>query len=247
MLGQLQTVAKNKGHTDFVTRAVQSVESWPAGEINAVLAFGQNISTGVRDAHRLRQENAELRAIAQSAEIYNEAIDRVQKQIDALNAMVGYDAPGPFQKVFAGVVGYFPNENRITLDKGSDDGIKPHMPVVAAGGLVGIVETVDKSRSQVLLVTSRAIRVAAKILAQPDVPGILRGETQNRLVFELLASDDVHTGEQVVTSGHSEDTPAGISIGIVVEVIDDPQFGTKRVFVLPNLHMGAVDEVFVLK
>jgi hypothetical protein len=29
--------------------------------------------------------------------------------------------------------------------------------------------------------------------------------------------------------------------------MDDPQFGLRRVFVLPSVHMGSVDEVYVLK
>ena len=247
VLGQLQTVANNDAKTDFFTRAVQSFVNPVASVLTNTLNYGDDFWLGVRDAHSLRQQNARLRAEAENVRRYQETLDRLQRQLDDLNRMHGYDAPGPFEKVYAGIVGYFPNENRATLDKGSDDGIKPHMPVIAADGLVGIVDTVDKTRCQVLLVTSRAIRVGVKVIGTTDVPGIARGETSKRLVIDMLSADEVHTGEQVITSGYSETIPAGIPVGVVVEAVDSPQFGTKQVFVLPAIKMGDLVEVFVLK
>jgi rod shape-determining protein MreC len=247
VLGQLQTVANNDAKTDFFTRAIQSVVYPVASTLTNAANYGDDFWTGVRDAHSLRQQNARLRAEAEGARMYQETLDRLQRKLDDLNRMNGYDAPGPFEKVYAGVVGYFPRENRATLNKGSNDGIEKHMPVIAADGLVGIVDTVDKTRCQILLVTSRAIRVGVKVIGTTDVPGIARGETSKRLVIDMLSADEVHTGERVITSGYSETIPAGIPVGVVVEAVDSPQFGTKQVFVLPAVKMGDLDEVFVLK
>lgn len=202
---------------------------------------------GVRDARSLRREVDRLKALEDAANQYQETLDRLQSRIDALNAMHGYKPEGSYQKVFARVIGYFPQQNRATIDRGSDHGIAQHMPVLAADGLVGVIETVTPGSSQVMLVTAPQIRVAAKVVGEATVPSIIRGETPTRLYLDLLGPEPVYTGETVVTSGFSNTIPPGIRIGTVVESIDDPRFGVKRVFVLPSVHMGAVNEVYVLK
>ena len=65
--------------------------------------------------------------------------------------------------------------------------------------------------------------------------------------MEPFESSRVSTGSSVITSGLSELIPAGIPIGIVVEAVDDKQFGTTRVFVLPHIQTGEINEVFILK
>ncbi|HXH60390.1 MAG TPA: rod shape-determining protein MreC [Fimbriimonadaceae bacterium] len=247
MLGQVQTVARNNGRPDFVSRAMQAVVMPPARVMQWGLGVADDFWVGVRDSHSLRLENERLRALADSAKRYQENIDRLTARLESMSREVGYVPPPPRTKVFARVVGLFRFQNRATLDRGSESGIKPQMPVVAANGLFGVVDTVSKGSCQVLLITSPSIRVAAKVLSAKEVPAIARGETSVRLALDMLESDEIHTGDFVVTSGYSTTTPAGIPIGTVVEARDDPRFGTKRVFVLPNVQIGEVHEVFVLK
>lgn len=247
ILGQVQTVARNGGKVDFFSRAIQAIESPVAALTTSVLGVAEDFWIGVRDARSLRREVERLKSLDIAANQYQETVDRLKSRIDALEQMNGYVPAQPYTKVYARIVGYFPQQNRATIDRGSKDGLAPHQPVVAANGLVGVIDTVTESRSQILLVTSPQIRIAARVVGEASVPSIIRGETPTRLYLDLLGSDPVYTGETVVTSGHSENIPAGIMIGTIVESIDDPQFGVKRVFVLPSVHMGSVDEVFVLK
>lgn len=202
---------------------------------------------GVRDARILRIENERLRAIEENTKRYQEIYDSLFDKYDALRMQVEYPIPAGRGKVFARIVAFMPFQNRVTIDRGGGDGIKAHMAVVSAKGLVGIVETVSLHSSQVLLVTSPAIRVAVKVVGDPDVPGISQGETATRLVINLLESDEVHTGQRVVTSGFSTLIPGGIPVGTVIDARDDPQFGTQRVFVLPALEIGEIGEVFVVR
>jgi rod shape-determining protein MreC len=246
-LGQYQTVQRNSGRVDAVSRTIQAIESPATSVVHNTIGFASDFWSGVRDATSLRKENERLRSVERSAQQYQETVDRLQEKIDALNRMHQYQPPAPLTKVFARVVGYFPQQNRATLDRGSNSGIKPHMPVCSADGIVGIVETVSSNSCQILLVTSPQIRIASEVANVTRVPGVVRGETSSRLTMDLYGEDPVYTGEQVVTSGFSESIPAGIVVGTIVEAIDDAQFGLRRVFILPSVHMGSVDEVFVLK
>jgi rod shape-determining protein MreC len=247
ILGQVQTIARNDGKADFVSRTIQAIEYPAASAISSVLGFTTDFWIGVRDARALRQEVERLRAIEKTAQQYEETIDRLRSNIDSLNEMLEYKPPPPFKRVVARVIGYMPQQNRATIDRGSEQGIAPHMPVLTAGGLVGVIDTVSKNTSQVMLVTSPQIRIASMVIGTTRVPGIVRGETTSRLYMDLLESEQVYTGESIVTSGFSATIPPGIRVGTIVESIDDPQFGVKRVFVLPSVHMGSVTEVYVLK
>jgi cell shape-determining protein MreC len=58
---------------------------------------------------------------------------------------------------------------------------------------------------------------------------------------------NVQVGDRVVTSGYSEFIPAGIPIGRVVQIHNDLEFGTKRCQVFPNVQIGDVREVAILR
>ena len=247
VLGQIQNSGRTAGRSDFVTRVIQGAVSPAASVVKFTLVRGEDFFMGVRDANKLRTENALLSAELEAMRHYTETVDRLRSQIESLHKMNDYAAPPNRVKVFANVIGYFPAQNSITLDRGSNDGIRKHMPVVAAKGLVGIVEVADPTRSRVLLVTSRAISVPAMVVGEPNAPGLIHGETTTRLAMDFFEQTPVVVGAPVVTSGFSEDVPAGIPIGIVIESVDDPQTGRNVVFVLPNLQMGEINEVYVLR
>jgi rod shape-determining protein MreC len=161
--------------------------------------------------------------------------------------MNDYVPPPERKKLYANIIGYFPEQNSILIDRGANDGIRQYMPVIASKGLVGIIEVAEPGRSRVLLVTSRSIRVSAEVVGEQGPLGIVHGETPKRLILEVLETTDVKAGDEVVTSGFSEYIPKGIPLGTVIEAIDDPQFGTMRVAILPHVQMSELNEVFVLK
>jgi rod shape-determining protein MreC len=248
VLGQVQTAGRNAGRSDVVTAIVQSFVAPPASVVSRGLSNTEQFLEGVRDANMLRRENDRLEAELRAMGMYKVTLDRMQTQVDSLRAMANFLPPAGRTKVYANIIGYSPAQNSLTIDRGSDDGIQKFQPVVGAKGLVGIIEVADPKRSRVLLVTARSIRVTASIVAEPNVTGIVHGETRKRLAMDLFDDPDtIAVGAPVLTSGFSELTPAGIPLGIVVEVVNDPQHGTKRVFILPHLEIGELSEVFVLK
>ena len=53
--------------------------------------------------------------------------------------------------------------NMITIARGSRDGVKVRLPVVAPEGLIGRVNTVDERTCQVLLITAPSLEIGAKV------------------------------------------------------------------------------------
>ena len=91
----------------------------------------------------------------------------------------------------------------IEIDKGSDHGLKLHMPVVTNAGLVGRVSQVAPRRATIELVTNPEFRVGVR-LAETGELGTARGQGRDQpLVIDssIAPGASVGAGAGLVTSG----------------------------------------------
>jgi rod shape-determining protein MreC len=120
--------------------------------------------------------------------------------------------------------------SKIGIDRGSSHGVALYQPVVAAGGLIGLVSAVTSHSAQVTLISDHSSGVAAKI-AETDVPGILQpgtpgnpGDLLLQYIPRVSGAKVPVVGQRIVSSGISSSTgntsrfPVGIPIGKVTEV-----------------------------
>jgi rod shape-determining protein MreC len=113
----------------------------------------------------------------------------------------------------------------VTVDKGSDAGVKEQDPVVGPGGLVGDVTIVGSSYSVISLLTAPDFAVGAEVENNEGAAGELQPAVgnPNTLLLNHLQSSDVSPDAMVVTSGFGDGTgsrihslyPPGIPIGTV--------------------------------
>ncbi|MFQ3587403.1 MAG: rod shape-determining protein MreC [Fimbriimonadaceae bacterium] len=247
-LGRYQTINRNHGVPDPISSAVQFVVGPSAAGIAAAWDSAGGFVDGVLSAPRLRAENADLRAQIQALALYDEQVRFYQAEIERLRALMDMPPVPGRRRIPAAVIGYFPLENRITISAGSRQGVRKDLPVVTADGLVGVVQTVDDNASQVTLISSARLRVGALVRRDPPPVGIIRGEAPNVMMLEFLDSNaTLQVGDLVVTSGFSEFIPANIPIGRIVRIEDDREFGAKRCQVFPNVQVGSIREVMVLR
>lgn len=247
-LQRAQTNARAAGGTDAFGRVVQALVLPVSGSTARAVTGTREFWQGLTQAADLRRENRLMRSELNAARMYRENVDRLERELDAIRSTVSLPALGK-DKILTEVIAWFPHENRVTLSAGEDRDLRPMMPVVTGDGLVGTIQTVEARRSQALLITSPQTKIGA-ILANRNPPpaGMLRGETPSTLSLQF---DDpnavVQNGDVVTTAGFSERIPRGIPIGKVIEVSDNPEFGTRRATVLPNVAIGLVREVIVLR
>jgi len=107
--------------------------------------------------------------------------------------------------------------NYLTLDRGSEDGVKPDMAVITDRGIVGIVTSVSAHFSQVISVLNRDMKISARLVGNKE-PGTLewRGYSCRRAVLTDIPHDATITeGDTVTTSGLSPIFPDGLLIGFV--------------------------------
>lgn len=107
--------------------------------------------------------------------------------------------------------------NYLTLNKGSDAGIRPEMAVVAPDGIVGVVNGVSKRFSTVISLLNTDLRVSAKI-KKNDAFGSLSWDGKSyreALLDEIPHHVTISTGDTIITSGFSTIYPEGIVIGTI--------------------------------
>jgi rod shape-determining protein MreC len=209
-----------------------------------------NFTYGIVRSPALVAENQHLKDQLAALNAYTETIDRHESEVDSLRKLHNLlQVPGK-DRLLTQVVGYFPNEHRFTISAGTSSGVKIGQPVIAPEGLIGVVQTVSTKSAQAQLLTSPPPFAIGAIVAghNPPPAGLLRGETSNTFVLQF---DDpqapVKVGDLVVTSGFSEHIPRGVPIGRVIQVVDDVEFGRRQARVYPNVSIGKVREVYVLR
>jgi len=134
----------------------------------------------------------------------------------------------------------------VVVDRGSDDGVRVDLPVVAWGGAVGRVVQVGPGHSLVRLLTDANSGVAGAVQGS-RAQGMVVGQGTD--VLELLyvpRFSAVSHGDRVVTSGLDGIFPRGFGIGTVVEVQEKPD-GSQTIRLRPELDYRTMEEVLILR
>jgi rod shape-determining protein MreC len=142
---------------------------------------------------------------------------------------------------------------RVTVNKGSDDGVKNGDPVINAAGLVGRVEAVTGGESVVTLITDKDF-AAAGVTSETREPGSVTPALGNAgdLLFDLV--DDVskvRPGDLIVTAGTTEARlqspfPPAIPIGTVKRIDTGEGELDRRIHITPAADVRRLDLVQVL-
>ncbi|MGO9905639.1 MAG: rod shape-determining protein MreC [Solirubrobacteraceae bacterium] len=194
-------------------------------------------------------------AAAKGAQIQNQ---QLRKEI-GLDDSIGIDAYHP---VTAQVILRDPTlwYQTVNIDKGSDDGVGLHDPVVADGALVGEVSEVAANASVVSLITDHTVSVTARVTDSNGDTGELVPAvgSPNQLVLEYLQAPNpgqVQNGPQegqlVVTAGFRSNTlesyfPANIPIGWIPSFDENQLLNNGQVPVTPAADLRHFDVVQVL-
>lgn len=237
------------GRTDFVSGVVKTTVDPVALPIATVAQSFHDFRLGLFKSGSLIEENRRLRALAQAAELYGGRLQALETELEEVRKLAKFAESVGKIRIPARVVHYAPLENRLTINAGSDRLVRQGLPVIAGEGLVGIVQTVDAKTAQVLLLSSPPpFKIGAKVLRDPPAFGLLHGEAADRLSVEFMeANTPIENGDWVVTSGFSEQIPANIPIGRIVQVRRDEEFGTRVAQVFPAVQIGRIRDVVVMR
>jgi rod shape-determining protein MreC len=196
--------------------------------------------------HRIAQLTEELQQARTDEARYRGLLQQLQELEKLLNVSPTLDLQTTGARVIGSGVSNF--EWSIDIDKGSNDGIKVGMALITAAGLVGHVTEVTPFGSKAQLIVDPDSQVAARLVMSQET-GLLKGQGQGDLLMTLVSSStDVAVGEPVETAGYDVGSlyPAGLLIGQVARVRDDPSTGQKIISVRPDVDFSTLDIVLVV-
>ena len=138
-----------------------------------------------------------------------------------------------------------PDFRTLTIDKGTRDGLRPDMAVVAPEGVVGriVVPSTRSAKVQLLIDRNAA---AGVIVERTRAQVVVVGGGEDRLQMQYVSeASDVAVGDLVVTSGIDTIYPKGLVVGRVESVEKNgPAF--KRIVVKPAVNFSQIEEVLVV-
>lgn len=219
---------------------------------------GESISINSDDTKTKEQliaENAQLQEQIDelSTQLTNTRLQ--QSELDTLRELYDLDQTyADYKTTGAHVIGKGTSNwfNTFTIDKGSKDGIKVDMNVIAGSGLAGIVTDVGKNYAVVRAIIDDTSNVSGMILSNNDnciVSGNLKSMTEsNMITFSNLedSEDKVSTGDSVVTSNISDKYLPGLLIGYVADITEDNNNLTKSGEITPVVDFKHLQDVLVI-
>jgi rod shape-determining protein MreC len=210
-------------------------------------------SDGLTPRSELLRQVEQLRNENQQQKIQLEQDANLWRENARLHAAAGWQCQTRWKVKLARVIARDPANwwRSLQIDLGARDGIRANLPVLTADGLVGRIQNVSETRSQVVLLGDPELRVAA-IVESNNETGIINAgsslpQEQGMIDLDFLSGASLaHPGQSVLTWGAGGVFPGGIPIGRIVDT-RPKEYGLSmeaRVQLAANL--SALEEVWVM-
>jgi rod shape-determining protein MreC len=210
-----------------------------------------SVRAGLRSLEELERDNLSLRVENRSLKATNEALRDVEHEVNRLRHALDYRDRAIFRLVPAEVVTRDSSTwwRTVTINRGTDDGLKPEMPVLTDEGLIGKTTTVSKNISVVLLISDENCHVSANVEGTRE-RGMVTGERVAVSLTPLLDLNflskqaDLKPGQKVLTSGVGGVFPAGLFVGTVKSFA--PRELDAQAKLTPAVDLARLEDVFVV-
>jgi rod shape-determining protein MreC len=188
---------------------------------------------------RLRQELAQLKVTVQQERA-------LAQQSRTLQDLLTLKQATQVQTAAAGVIGSgaSPDFRTITIDKGTTDGLRADMSVIAPAGVVGRVITPSARAAKVQLLIDRNAAAAA-VVERSRAQGVVEGTGGNLRLNYVSGTADVKVGDRLVTSGIEGIYPKGFVIG-QIESIQRGAGEFNAIVVTPAVDFSSLEAVLVV-
>ena len=193
----------------------------------------------------LRQENEELKKLQSDLEVLKEENAWLRDFLDVKNHNTN------FEFTDATVVGKNSSSAHatLTLNKGSLHGIEKGMVVITAQGLVGRVEEVGLTTSEVICITDVSSYVGA-LVERSAMIGMVEGHYDGNCRFSYTTgfsdASDIDVGDVIVSSGKGSIYPYGLKIGTVTDVQLDEAGRSIIATITPSVDFESIDRVMII-
>jgi rod shape-determining protein MreC len=234
---------------------VRLIRSWVVNAVTPPEMFFHWIGKSIRgvwsnyvDLIHVRKQDRDLKAELDRLRLEQDSLAEDARQGQRLQSLLGFKEKYIYKTVAAQVIGTSGTEQShvLLIDKGSEDGVKPDMPVITPDGIVGKTRDVFRHTSQVLEI-SDITSGAGVILEKTRIRGVLRGDSWGQPEIVNVSPDErIQRGEPVLTSGGDAIYPRGLAVGVVDRIVPQPEGTLVNVLIKPAANLARLEEVLVI-
>lgn len=231
----LSTIEKGvSASVKAVTNTVNSV-----GELRKLKKEYDQLVIKLEKFEQLQRSNADIR----------KENERLKEQLDFVSSIEEKNIPA--QIISRNLDDSY---SYITIDKGSVNGIKKNMPVIAFQngnqGLVGKIVQVGAFTSQIIPIYNMDNMVSTRIQNTRDL-GLVNGQGSQDLPLELQyirkrVMEDLNIGDIVVTSGENDNYKRDIPIGTISKIEEIPYNSSLYIEITPIIDFSRLENLVVI-
>jgi rod shape-determining protein MreC len=209
---------------------------------------GTGIIHDYLDLVGVQQENTRLRAELAREETQRARLAELEAENLHLSDLLELKQALALKAVAANVIGADASglARTVVVEGGSDQGFEAGMAVLSTEGVVGKLIAVGHTSSRVLLINDHNSALDA-FDQRSRVRGIVAGMVDDGLVIKYVdRSEDVKSGDTIVTSGLDGIFPRGLLVGEVSAVLREGPGLFLTVNVAPAADFRRLEQVLVL-
>ena len=221
--------------------------------INRIGSFFTSKLDYLKKVDDLIAKNKELTDKLNEVSYENKLLLQGKYELDNFRKLYNLDQTyADYPKVAARVISKDTNNwySKFKIDKGSDDGIKRGMNVMAGNGLVGIITKTGKNYADVRSIIDDSSNVRGMFLDNSEtctVKGNLKLLDEGYIeVTDIKKGSSIQDGYEVVTSYTSQKYHPGILIGYVSGIKVDPSNMTESGYLTPAVDFSKLDMVLII-
>jgi rod shape-determining protein MreC len=248
------------GHILLISAQVNSRTGVPVLEAVTFGIFAEvqrGVSSGITGVQRiwngyiglrgLKSENDNLKRQLADAQVALQAQRALADRSRGLEKLLEMRDRSDLRMTAAEIIGAAatPDFLTLTIDKGTRDGLRPDMSVIAPGGVVGRIVMPSARAAKVQLLLDRNAAAGA-IIERSRAQGVVVGTGEDRLLMENVSeASDIVVGDIVVTSGIEGIYPKGFIIGRV-DTVEKNGPAYRSITVKPAVDFSTLEEVLVV-
>jgi rod shape-determining protein MreC len=233
---------------------VRLIRVWSVGAVTPPLRIVETSRSGISHFFSdyfvlldVREENKRMKTELDRIKMDNQYLRAELSTADRAQSLAIFQKQSPSKTVAAHIIGNTTGAGAkvVIIDRGSNSGIEPGMPVITPDGIAGKVTKVFATSSFILLVTDQTF--AAGVISQNNrVHGTFKGQGYEGTgkIEHVQNEQKIDPGEWFFTSGDDRIFPKGLPVGEVTTVHQGKT--EKEIFISLSGSKNGLEEVLII-
>lgn len=222
------------------------LKGFAAGFVNpvrvSVYSFYKELKLSGKSDKGAQILEEKLEQLEIEAGVLKSQISELEQENQSMRRLLGAPFPASLQFLPVKIIGEKAGE--IFINKGRKDGILKGQAVVFGKSYVGRILRLDDETGRVETLYHKELDLPVRV-AGTAISGKLRLFNGQIIIDEVERNKDLSVGNILVISG-DEVSPAGIVVGELKRIIDEPTAFFQRAQVKPMVEPGELVDVFVV-